>query len=346
MILASTTITSSRRDLIGDALRSVAGWVDLCVLLDLGIQDDTVEVARSIVGDKLRVVPYSGPSTTADWRNAAMDAAHALGADWAVTLDTDERLHNDCSDLRGILERSEAPLLLAYDNDHVYFKERFFRLPLEVRFRGHCHERTPDIGFHVIPGVTFHELPKSPTAQAQKFEFIIRESQAAIDAGTADAVDWYYLGDALAGLDRFEEALEAFEAFQVRCPGNASGQAWGAFRAALCLDAIGEHREALEACARGLTYHAGASELAWYAAIQALKLHRPDQAVFWARMAVPNGKADGIGGQIKRHFFQNPKGQWEGPYEVLAAAWQLLGGHALATDYAKRARKALKKRAA
>lgn len=57
--IAAMTITGSNRDIVGDALRSVVDWVDFCILIDTGITDDTVEVARAISGDKLIVRQFA-----------------------------------------------------------------------------------------------------------------------------------------------------------------------------------------------------------------------------------------------------------------------------------------------
>ena len=53
--IVSTTLTGSNREIIADALRSVVDWVDWCLVIDTGISDDTLEIARAVVGDKLVV---------------------------------------------------------------------------------------------------------------------------------------------------------------------------------------------------------------------------------------------------------------------------------------------------
>jgi hypothetical protein len=40
-------LTGSDGDLIGEALASVVGWVDACLVVDTGAADDTLAVARA-----------------------------------------------------------------------------------------------------------------------------------------------------------------------------------------------------------------------------------------------------------------------------------------------------------
>ena len=140
MILASVTLTSNRESIVGDALRSVAGIIDLCLLIDLGITDGTVRVAREIVGDKVRVVPYVECDSS---RNCGLDKAAAMGADWGMTLDTDERMNFKGADIRGTLAEIGSGIILVPHDSGTYSKERFFKLPLVDRFVGHCHECVP-----------------------------------------------------------------------------------------------------------------------------------------------------------------------------------------------------------
>src|SRR5262245_19354036 len=98
MRIASTTFTSNRQDIIGDALRSVVDWCDLCIVIDLGITDSTLAIAHEICGDKLHIERGKWDDDTAKWRNLMLFEAFRFGADWSVTLDTDERLQANGTD--------------------------------------------------------------------------------------------------------------------------------------------------------------------------------------------------------------------------------------------------------
>jgi hypothetical protein len=216
MKIASVTITSSRAHIIEDAIRSVVDWVDFCLLVDLCITDNTVEVAQAIAGDKLRVVKYEGLDQTGAMRNAGNDQAALLGVTWSCTLDTDERIRvSPGVDLRATLEACDSSVVMVWDQTVTYPKERFFRLPAQVRWEGHCHERIPadtlGIGILSPADIRFSELPKSPEAQRAKLEWVESEMRKEILADPEDAHPWLLLADAVLGLGRPLEARILFQ---------------------------------------------------------------------------------------------------------------------------------------
>jgi hypothetical protein len=135
IFIASVTLTNGGADALRDALLSVVGWVDACILLDTGITDNTVDVAQQVAGDKLLLQKLPWPGSFADARNAALDAAAAAGAQWAILLDTDERIQcspasssakaegeGDCSGLLSFLRGSSAAMLSMLHSSATYHK--------------------------------------------------------------------------------------------------------------------------------------------------------------------------------------------------------------------------------
>src|ERR1700730_17170260 len=90
--IVSVTLTADSAELIGDALRSVVDWVDFCLVVDTGVTDETLDIARSIAGEKLVVFFFPWIDDFSAARNAGLDRATTLGAEWAMMLDTDERM--------------------------------------------------------------------------------------------------------------------------------------------------------------------------------------------------------------------------------------------------------------
>jgi hypothetical protein len=328
--IASVTITSSREGLIGDALRSVVDWVDFCLIVDIGIEDGTLNVAREIVGDKLRVVKGEWPPVNggfAGTRNFGLDEAAKLGADWACTLDTDERIN-----LKGICISQElayisAECILIAHESGSYVKERFIKLPALDRFSGDVHECiVPSKGRQAtLDGPVFSEIPKTPEELAVKFGYLVEALQERTARDPDNPRLWYYLGDSLAGLGRDSDALKAFD----RCAalrGWDEESAWACLRMAILLEKMNRCRDAVDLCAVGLARHAGIAELAWFAGEMSLKLGLPDQAIYWSRIAVANGTADG-----EKHFvrprigFRLPYGAKEGPFDLMERAYTSLG---------------------
>ena len=87
--LVSVTMTGSSEDRIGDALRSAISFVDRCVVVDTGVKDRTLEIAREICGDRLVVESFPWINDFAAARNFSLAAAARTGAEWAMNLDTD-----------------------------------------------------------------------------------------------------------------------------------------------------------------------------------------------------------------------------------------------------------------
>src|ERR1051325_2330326 len=172
MKLVSTTLTGNSAELIGDALTSVVKWVDMCLVIDTGVTDDTLQIARDIAGNKYveRKLEWTNDFSAA--RNFALDAAHELGGDWALTLDTDERIPSNGEDLRAALGSAKEGVIMLMDAGRTYAKERFFRLPMPERYQGPTHESFASykVGTRTLTKATFSEVSKSAEQLQRKFE--------------------------------------------------------------------------------------------------------------------------------------------------------------------------------
>ena len=304
--IVSTTITSNSRDIIGDALRSIVDWVDWCLVIDTGITDDTLEIAREVAGDKLvvRELPWQNDFSAA--RNFALEAAAALGADWAITLDTDERIDVGDVDVPAALAATDAGVVLVKQVDGTYGKERLFRLPARGRFVGPTHEAfNRECDVTDLAGVVFHELGKSHEQYQRK----AARDVAILARHTAEHPDdprwFYYLGDSLAGLGRHEEAIAAFRTCAGLKGWDEEG-AWAMYRAGRVLPssaAAGGRRRRLRRGSRPPRWHRRA-RLA--RRLRFLAGWRPYQTAYWARIAIALGQFQGIGASISRVGFQIP----------------------------------------
>ncbi len=330
--IAATTLSGNAESDIADALRSVVDWVDWCLLIDTGITDGTLRIAQEIAGPKLVVRAFPWTDDFGAARNFALAAAHELGANWAMTLDTDERL-----DLRG-LNIHEALRETAVDTVHVmhaggtYGKERLFRLPARGSWQGPTHEAYTGGGMtETLPRMVFDELDKDDAQYRRKAE----RDVAILTRHTAQHPNdprWhYYLGDSLAGLERREEAVAAFRACAA-LRGWDEESAWALYRTAESLLALGRPVEAIEACAEGMSRHAGLAELPWLAAYAAWRADRPAQAVYWARISAMLGHYLGSGATVPRIGFRHPPALWEGPFDVLRFALREVGDAAGADE--------------
>ncbi|EYF06971.1 glycosyltransferase [Chondromyces apiculatus] len=347
MKLVSTTLTGSNADILGDALRSVVDWVDACLVIDTGVTDRSLEIAREIAGDKLVVRTFRWINDFSAARNFALDAAHEIQGDWALTLDTDERMELRGEDVRAEIEGATEGVLMVLDAAGTYAKERFFRLPVKVRFSGPTHESFPSykVGCRTLSRMRFTELPKSPEGYRKKFERDAEVLRRHTKANPKDPRWFYYLGDALQNLKRYEEAIKAYKACAALRGWNEES-AWACYRAAECMITLGRYTDAVDSCAAGLTLHAGIAELPWLAAFASWKAGRAEQAVYWARLALPMGLFMGEGHKVKRIGFRHVSALHEGPFDVLRFALRAIGDPAGAAEAERLYQEALKARSA
>ncbi len=330
--IVATTLSGNAETDIGDALRSVVAWVDWCLLIDTGISDGTLRIAQEIAGPKLivRAFPWSDDFGAA--RDFALAAAHELGADWAMTLDTDERLDVRGLDIHQALREATADTLHVAHAAGTYGKERVFRLPARGAWKGPTHEAYSGGGDPAtLPLIVFDELDKDAVQYRRKAERDVAILTRHIAQHPHDPRWHYYLGDSLAGLERHEEAVAAFRAC-AELRGWDEESAWALYRAAESLLALDRPVAAIEACAEGMSRHAGLGELPWLAAYAAWQANRPEQAVYWARLSIMLGHYMGSGADIPRIGFRHPPALWEGPFDVLRFALRRTGDDAGADE--------------
>lgn len=319
MKIVSVTLADNRENEIAGALESVAAHVDAVLLVDTGATDRTVERAREVGGGKLAVARQAWPGDFSAARNAALDEARRMGADWIVIVDSDERLHLGGVDLRGALAQTTADVLLVDAADRTYHKEKVFRAGAPVRYVGPTHE-VPLGGGHREPlaGATFSELGKSSERLQAKF----RRDRQMLTAYVAEHPDdprwWFYLGMSHEGLGERERAAEAFgQCTERRRFGGEA--AWAAYKRAEQFCQLERYEEGILAAARGLAADPSYVECAWMAGLCAFRSGRRAEAVTWARLAEAGGRFVGFG-QERPFFFRHPPAHYELPYDVLRFA--------------------------
>jgi tetratricopeptide (TPR) repeat protein len=338
-------LCGNRESMVGDAIASVIPWVDTLLLLDTGITDRSLERACEIAGDKLAVVSYPWRNDFAAARNAALDFAEQLDADWALTIDTDERLRfpPDCPRADWDASLAAAPPVAAWlvpDQQRGYAKERLIRLPAAGRWRGETHEafilnRTARRDRH--PWLTFWELAKTPEQMQHKLSRDLQILQRLTANDPDNGRWWFYLGQTLEGLHRYAEAQAAFEqSFPLEAWGEQA--AWAAYCAARCAFEQEAYAESIDRCSMGLAVQPQSPELLWLAGLCALRRRQLGDAICWSELAAHLGSRPEL--ITFRIAFRHLPAWFEGPHDVLRFAYRAAGNRRAAAqaeaDYVER----------
>lgn len=327
-MLFSTTLTANCESEIGPALQSVVAHVDKCLVVDTGVTDGTLDVAGSIAGDKLIVEKFAWKNDFGAARNFALQRASALGATWALTVDTDERMQFDGVDIRAVLaSRRDLLVWLVQDQKGDYAKERFIRVPTSLRWSGPAHEGL--FGYSaeqvaIMPGVSFFELQKGPEQQRRKLERSLASVTRAKKKDPSNPRWHFYQGWNLEGLERWDKAIECYSA-RSRLGGWDEEAAWACFRAAHCCTMIDDYAAGVQFSARGLGILPTMAELAWMASYCNYKARNWRHAIAWARLSVAGGEYEGSRDLASRSGFRFLPGLYEKPFEVMRYSFEALG---------------------
>lgn len=352
MQIVGTILSGNSQTLVGEAILSVTDWVDVILVVDTGITDNTLAIAQDSAGAKFRVEEFAWCNDFARARNFALECAAGLGASWALTVDTDERLSfpgiESSEELRSRLDSAPDVLVwLVASRDGSYAKERFIRVPTKLRWSGRTHEALVGAKANerrVLAGVEFFEKPKTREQSLAKLRRDLDVLRIETQEQPDNARWWYYLGQTLEQLEQHRAAADAYERCYELRDGWAEQAAWACFRAATCRLRLDKVDQALEVCTLGLAKQPQSPELAWLAGFCSFKLGHFANAVAWEEMAVAMGHFEGNCSGRHRISFRHLPGWYEGPYDVLRFAWQKLGQPHRAEECERKLRAAKERR--
>jgi tetratricopeptide (TPR) repeat protein len=337
-ILSTTLLGPGTSNDARDAIGTVRGDVDGHLLVsDPRDSDEASRLARELPNTTLRLEPWQDFSHA---RNTALRLARDAGADWAVTLDSDERLYLPPS-TRDVLERAPHDVLFVPYQGGAYSKERLFRIPAKGEWVGPTHEAWSPAPYPaILDEAYFVEMPKTDEQVRAKCARDVVLLARYMRKRPKQARWPYYLGQSLQDLGRYREATIAYQnAYEL--DGWEEESALAAYRAAECYAATGLFRRGIECAALALGRAPWMPEPAYLAAILSLEVDKPHDAIAWAHLALAHGYGEGRGAHtMTRVGLQRPLAQWEGPYEALAEAYKRLGDTKAQATYAARAARA------
>lgn len=337
MRLATITPAGGNRESLVLGSVESAPFADARILIDSGESaQKAIELVKACCAPgTVHVAKYPGETfDCADARNFGFQVAAGLGFDWAMILDTDERIVSRVFDVRAYLESTDADVVHVFATERRYTKERFFRLPVSGRFEGRVHEEycEPDPKHDLMPMVRFDEVPKSPEESAARDEMIEWKCRQWIAEEPKRARPRYHLGCSLLRRGDAKGALLAFCDYS-DLTDSPHERAWGLLQCAVALDALTQYQNAIRACVDGMAEFPHFAEFPWWSAYQSLRLNDPVNALAWADMAIALGRTSSykrvrplrLGNQI-------PEAEYEGPWEWRRIACEVLGLSAEASE--------------
>lgn len=288
--MIATILSAGNEQTIGDAVRSVLPLVDRVLLVDTGIADRTIEIAREIAGDRLIVRQFAWSNDFAAARNFCLDAVRELGGEWYLMCDSDETFvcANPAAVREQIANEPDVDCWLIANGDGTYYRERLVRVSSSARWDGRTHEALiglDQLRKRVLRGATAGGRPKSSEAFRSKLDRDLVALQAETTERPENPRWWYYLGRTLEDLGRHADAVMAYQ----RCaalPGWSEQSAWACYRAAVCLAGLRDYAAALDVCEVGMQKDRRFAELAWLAGWCSYQLGRYDSAAAWARRSL------------------------------------------------------------
>lgn len=346
MKICSITLTSrTRENIIGDALWSV-NWCDLNLvahLIDEPGDDMTLEAAQEVAGPRYVGGEVRLLKNIAQARTWALDWAASTGCDWAVQVDTDDRIRLNGFDIRGYLESlpEEVHALTVQCSDGEGDRALFFRLPAKGVFQGVVHEEYSLPVLWLCPTVRLECLPKSPDVLKTRLQGDLKGLTKQWEEDPNNPRWPYYIGVTREQLEDIRGAALAYQvaSFDYRKTGDMGMAAWCAFREAFCDFRLDDPDEALKISLKAMGLCPSMPEIQVLAAMVELKRERVDNAEAWALMALAHNWARRLPADLRL----GPKalgGHFESPFLILATVYEAQGkqsDHAWACGEAEKA---------
>lgn len=262
-IVATTLLGPGCGPKLPGAFDSVRDLVDAYVVVESGGGGDALQAAYDAAG-AVPVVPVSRYVWDANYgraRQHALDmAASEAGADWALTLDPDERVSlGDPATVRAGIEAH--PEVVVWEAKHAlenYPKERLISCHAEGEWVGRSCEYYERIGKTGMAG-TFDELPHDEAHMVDRFERGVANMKLEMQEHPDDPRWPRHMAACLSGLGQKEEALhymqQARDLFAAQ--GYPEQASWSEFQIAELFVGLERLDDAFDEASRGLARHAG-----------------------------------------------------------------------------------------
>jgi glycosyltransferase involved in cell wall biosynthesis len=246
------------------SMESVRGIATDYLVCDTGSTDRTVEIAK-----EFGTVQQIQFKSYAQAKNDMLDIADSMlqDGDWILLLDADESLESGAEVLQQyagshftcvsgrIVERHQGVAV------NTYFRNRMWRARKGWRFQGaEVHEYVSGNGEVVTDGriVVLHDhshrTPDETAGLSNRFEHYVEVFSKAIEENPNDARSWFYLARTYKDLNRWWEAIDAYETYLLIQNNLFVDERWqAAYDVAYLWKLQGEYEKAMTSARRAVS---------------------------------------------------------------------------------------------
>lgn len=321
MLLCAVILAGGNREsVIGGAIGSVSSVVDHFAIIDTGESANAaVAVAREMLGDRCTVFEFKEEFDCATARNFGLDCAGSLGSEWALMLDTDERIVGKIEDIPRFLREIKQNVALLNDAAWSYNKTKFVRLPRKGSWQGFPHEAFVTDEAGALPmWLSFRELPRTPEEEQVRAQWIELQCRKGLERDPGNARLHFYRADSLSVLGQLDGAVVEFLEAS-RLSKWADEIDWCHYRTARIRYAQGRHADALNVC---FASSMRTPELLWFSAVCSATLDNATNALVLAARAAETAEKQRT---FERMGFCERYAWFEGPHEVMSWVFKATG---------------------
>ncbi len=290
MIVATILLGPGADLTVGDAVRSAAAHVDAFLLIESGGGSVALDEARRAVVGAGSTALEAAFAWTGDYgaaRQYALEQARLAGATYSVTLDPDERLALKETFRARLQAYPKIDVWILQDRDTRYFKERVIRCAAaDLHWHGIVCESLEGEAVRGKLDGAFWELTKNGGQNLARYERGVTAADRMIASGD-DRFKWRrHKGSCLAGLGRFEEALDEYRlAYAIAA--QPEERAWSAYLICEQLVLREQFEEAWTMASESLARHAGfLPEFGWILGYIEYLIGDDQNASRWAQLAL------------------------------------------------------------
>lgn len=215
--IAIAMIVKNEAHVIARCLRSVKPFISSWVICDTGSTDDTLALVERELGDMIGEIHVRPWVNFAHNRNEAIEAARRLGPEYILIIDADETIDVGAGALDHLGREVYALRCSMPHAEGSWLSKRLIRADVPWEYRGVIHEELycsePHQAQHLpdVEIVSHHDSARNQLGKVEKYARDAEVLGEELKRNPNDSRSWFYYAQSLAGAQRIDEAIAAYE---------------------------------------------------------------------------------------------------------------------------------------